>query len=218
MLHLSGFSLTFHPMETWAIWWEGGLLAGENQRFVVCKDGLIWVWKHLEMWSGCPGHLTGCLSLSNARENTKATPRLGEFKLCSNRIDFMRLSQKTSQLELRGGRKTWTFPECPLHNTGFLGGTVVKNPPVKAGDAGLTPGLGRSPGDHFLEKEMSTHSSISCLENPMDGGAWWVSLPGCRVEHDWVTKQQQITYYVCVGDFRCMKIFNPKSVLVNGYY
>ena len=26
---------------------------------------------------------------------------------------------------------------------------------------------------HFqLEKEMATHSSNSCLENPMDGGAW----------------------------------------------
>ena len=50
-------------METGAIWWEDGLLAGENQRFVVCKDGLIWVWKHLEMLSGCLGHLTGCLSL-----------------------------------------------------------------------------------------------------------------------------------------------------------
>jgi hypothetical protein len=23
-----------------------------------------------------------------------------------------------------------------------------------------------------LEKEMATHSSIPCLENPMDGGAW----------------------------------------------
>ena len=23
-----------------------------------------------------------------------------------------------------------------------------------------------------LEKEMATHSTYSCLENPMDGGAW----------------------------------------------
>ena len=38
---------------------------------------------------------------------------------------------------------------------GFPGGSVVKNLPAKAGDAGLIPGLGRS-----LEKEMATHSSI----------------------------------------------------------
>ena len=29
---------------------------------------------------------------------------------------------------------------------GFLGGSVVKNPPANAGDVGSTPGLGRSPG------------------------------------------------------------------------
>ena len=28
---------------------------------------------------------------------------------------------------------------------GFPGGTVIKNLPAKAGDAGLTPGLGTSP-------------------------------------------------------------------------
>ena len=29
----------------------------------------------------------------------------------------------------------------------------------------------------------------SCLENPMDGGAWWATIPGGsqRVGHDWVT-------------------------------
>ena len=27
-------------------------------------------------------------------------------------------------------------------------------------------------GKDHLEKEMATHSSISCLENPMDRGAW----------------------------------------------
>ena len=31
-----------------------------------------------------------------------------------------------------------------------------------------------------LEKEMATHSSILqyCLENPMDGGAWWATVHG----------------------------------------
>ena len=29
-----------------------------------------------------------------------------------------------------------------------------------------------------LEKEMATHSSISCLENPMDRGAWWATVHG----------------------------------------
>ena len=35
-----------------------------------------------------------------------------------------------------------------------------------------------SPGqeDH-LEEEMAIHSSIICLENPMDGGAWQAAVP-----------------------------------------
>ena len=38
---------------------------------------------------------------------------------------------------------------------GFPGGSVVKNPPANAGDAGSISGSGR-----FLEEEMATHSSI----------------------------------------------------------
>ena len=29
-----------------------------------------------------------------------------------------------------------------------------------------------------LEKEMATHSSALCLENPRDGGAWWAAVYG----------------------------------------
>ena len=31
---------------------------------------------------------------------------------------------------------------------------------------------------HALEKEMATHSSVLCLENPSDGGAWWAAVYG----------------------------------------
>ena len=39
----------------------------------------------------------------------------------------------------------YSFPILELQ-MGFPGGSVVKNPPVNAGDTGLIPGLGRSPG------------------------------------------------------------------------
>ena len=51
--------------------------------------------------------------------------------------------------------------------------SVVKNPPARAGDVGLTPGLGRPPGegnDNLLQQ--------SCLKNPMDRGAWWATVHG----------------------------------------
>ena len=47
---------------------------------------------------------------------------------------------------------------------------VVKNPPANAGDirgGGSIPGLGRSPGGGD-----SNPLPYSCLENPMDRGAW----------------------------------------------
>ena len=33
-------------------------------------------------------------------------------------------------------------------------------------------------GEDSLEKEMATRSRYSCLENPMDGGAWQVTVQG----------------------------------------
>ena len=49
----------------------------------------------------------------------------------------------------------------------FPGGSVVKNLPANARDAGLTPGLGRSPGEGNGEP-----LQYSCLGNPMDRGVW----------------------------------------------
>ena len=47
----------------------------------------------------------------------------------------------------------------------WLSGKEARN----AGDAGLIPGLGRSPGGGH-----GNPLQYSCLENTMDRGAWWV--------------------------------------------
>ena len=58
---------------------------------------------------------------------------------------------------------------------GFLGGSVVKNPPAMrdaTGDAGSIPGSGEGPaGGH------GNPLQYSCLENPMVLGAWWATVP-----------------------------------------
>ena len=48
---------------------------------------------------------------------------------------------------------------------GFSGGSVVKNPPANAGDTGLIPESGRSPGEGN-----GNPLPYSCLGNPMDRG------------------------------------------------
>jgi len=54
---------------------------------------------------------------------------------------------------------------------GFPSGSVVKNRPDKAGDSSSIPGSGRSPGE-----ATSNPLQYSCLENPMDRGAWWAAV------------------------------------------
>ena len=55
----------------------------------------------------------------------------------------------------------------------FPGGTEVKASTCNAGDLGLIPRLGRSPGEG---KGNQVH--YSCPENPMDRGAWWATVHG----------------------------------------
>ena len=53
---------------------------------------------------------------------------------------------------------------------------MVKNPPANAGDVrdvGLIPGSERSPGEGN-----GNPLQYSCLENPMDGGAWLATVHG----------------------------------------
>ena len=53
---------------------------------------------------------------------------------------------------------------------------MVKNSPANAGDTrdtGSIPGSGRSPG-----RERGTPLLYSCLENPMDRGAWRATVCG----------------------------------------
>ena len=56
---------------------------------------------------------------------------------------------------------------------GFPGGSEGKASAWNAGDPGLIPGSGRSPGG-----ENGNPLQYSCLENPMDRGAWWATVHG----------------------------------------
>ena len=62
---------------------------------------------------------------------------------------------------------------------GFPGVPVVKNPPANAGDRGLIPGSGRSPGEGN-----GNPLQYSCLRNPMDRGTWWAIVHGVTEEWD----------------------------------
>ena len=63
---------------------------------------------------------------------------------------------------------------------GFPGGAEFKASACNVGDLGLIPVSGRSPG-----KGNGNPLQYSCLENPMDGGAWWATVRGLQtVRHN----------------------------------
>ena len=56
---------------------------------------------------------------------------------------------------------------------GSSGGADGKEFTCNAGDLGSIPELGRSPGGRH-----GNPLQYSCLENPMDTGAWWATVHG----------------------------------------
>ena len=88
-----------------------------------------------------------------------------------------------SKLPEAGERKWRTdFPA-----TNFKVALVVKNLPAKAGDtrdAGFTPGSGTSPGGRH-----GNPFQYSCLENPMDRGAWQATVQRVAKSHIQLTER-----------------------------
>ena len=74
----------------------------------------------------------------------------------------------------------------------FPGGSDGKESACSAGDLGMIPGSGRSPGEGN-----GYPLQYSCLENSMERGAWWATVQG-------VTKSQtRLTYrYTDMRDTR----------------
>ena len=73
---------------------------------------------------------------------------------------------------------------------GFPGGSVVKNLPTSVGYSGSIPGSGRSPG-----AGSGNPPQDSCLENPMDRGAWRASPWGCK-ESDTTERAHMLVLYL----------------------
>ena len=78
------------------------------------------------------------------------------------------------------GKIPWKRDRLPtLVFLGFPGGSDSKESACNAGDLGLIPGLGRFPrGGH------GSPLQYSCLENPMDRGAWGAAVRG--VVKSWI--------------------------------
>ena len=83
---------------------------------------------------------------------------------------------------------------------------LVKKLPANAGDARdsrLIPGSGRSPGE-----ENGSPLQYSCLENPMDRGAWWATVHGAAKSRPQLSN----------SEFHFHKAFKPEHIHMKTWY
>ena len=90
---------------------------------------------------------------------------------------------------------------------------VVKNLPASAGDirdVGSIPGLGRSPaGGH------DNPLYYTCLENPMDRGAWWAAVHRVTESQTRLKRLSTHTQWEKMTQERLLP--QPHSVFASGY-
>ena len=71
----------------------------------------------------------------------------------------------------------------------FPGGSDGKESACNAGDLGSVPGSGRSPGEGH-----GNPLKYSCLENPMDRGAWRATVHGVTMSQKRLSSQAHTLY------------------------
>ena len=128
-------------------------------------------------WSGkTPGEGNGTCSNILAWEIpwTEESNRLQT--LGSQRVRHNLVTKQQQQQLSRSPTISEIYPELSVSRR-----LSVKNPPAKAGvtrDVGLIPGSGRSPAGGN-----GNPLQYSCLENPVDRGAWCITV--CRIARSW---------------------------------
>ena len=112
--------------------------------------------------------------------------RLGKTKQTGDTADSINLDSSCifAVFYLDLNEALFFFKQFLLYPWASQVALVVKNLPASAGDrrdAGLIPGLGRSPGGG-----RGNPLQCSCLENPTDRGAWELQSRGSqRVGDEW---------------------------------
>ena len=77
------------------------------------------------------------------------------------------------------------------------------------GDPGSIPGLGRSP-----EEENGNLLQYSCLENPVDRGAWWATVFATVEESDTTERLHSLTLTYCGVCFLDSKSLVPTCMII----
>ena len=93
---------------------------------------------------------------------------------------------------------------------GFPGGSEVKASACNAGDLGSNPGSGRSPGEGS-----GNPFQYSCLENPMDRGAWWATVYRVAKSRTWLSNFTILLHFSSVAQL-CPTLCDPMNLSTPG--
>ena len=96
-----------------------------------------------------------------------------------------------------------------------ISGSAAKTPPTvrRHGDVGSISRSGRSPGEGN-----GNPLQYSCLENPMDRGAWWATVHGVSKELDTtekLNKNNKTSRYSFIADITFFSFLKIISDLIN---
>ena len=83
----------------------------------------------------------------------------------------------------------------------YPGDLVVKNPPANAGRTGWIPGSERSPGGGD-----GNPLQYSCLENPMDRGAWQATVHAVARSWTWLSDSTTVTPWHASGSLHMFSL------------
>ena len=127
----------------------------------MCQSPLSMGFSRQEYWSGLPSPPPGNLPNGGIEPESPAL-----------QVDSLPLSHWGSP------KPRVAIDNCKLlpwgkRYVGFPGGSDVKESACNVGDLGSIPGSGRSPGEGH-----GNPLQYSCLENPLNRGAWWAMIHG----------------------------------------
>ena len=126
---------------------------------------------------------------------------------------WWKISFRFDQLPL--GVSWGYFTPRSLHTYSFLlqsfpGGSDSKASTCNLGDLGSIPESGRSPGEGN-----GNPLQYSCLENPMDGGAWQSTVHGVSKSQTWLS---DFTFTSCHRASLMLQWRTPVGTTLNWWY
>ena len=126
------------------------------------------------LWDVCPLVMPAVLPPASLPPRPTHTPQSGPAICRGHSPSLRRLEMGSPSGGVKQVRLYLFDPQAPFLSLSFtICGSDGKVSACNAGDLGSIPGSGRSPGEGN-----GNPLQYPCLENSMDGGAWWATVHG----------------------------------------